>query len=253
MKQILRTIFLFAILFLTTAYTKPAGVPQHVWDATAPYFLPETHPMKPKLDEIFSKARVTQNLDTLKKAKFKFKKRAKADNIIIAKHPKLKGVLLKLYTDAQSNLADWPMWVQRINGANHIRSIIANHNYKTFVVPKKWIYPLPANPAPAPGPNPKYFVLVVEDMRLVDSLTNENMWKSSQFVYEGVLSALYTIMQEGGLLDSIYIDNIPFNKDYKIAFIDTEHYDKRPVPYSRLTKWLPSSKQAYWTSITGGQ
>lgn len=251
MKQILRLLFLITLFLLTTAYIKPPTVSQQAWDLAAPYFLPETHPAKAKLDELFSKSRPIQNLETLKKAKFKFKKREKAENIIIAKHPKLKGVLLKLYTDSQAKIPDWPMWVQRIQGAELIRSIIKRHNYKTFVVPKKWIYPLPDKSSN--DPNKKHFIMVVEDMHLVDALPNENMWKSSIMVTENTLFALYTIIKEGGLLDSIFIDNIPFTKDAKIAFIDTEHFGKGPIPYHRLTPRLPASLRPYWIKITGGQ
>ena len=59
--------FLFCALFFNTlpAYEKPAHIPQKTWDDAARYFLPEDHPTKAVLDDIFGKRRALLNLKTM--------------------------------------------------------------------------------------------------------------------------------------------------------------------------------------------
>lgn len=217
----------------------------------SPYLIPENLPVKRKLDKIFSKSRATQDLETLKKAGFHFKIRKKWDQIIVATHSKLKGYLVKLYTDNQIGVPDWPMWIKRIEGALLIQRIIDQHGYRhLFKTPKKWIYPLPDKPLPQPGLDKKNYVLIVEDMYLFDSELNRAFWRHEKYMNEERLRAFHTILKEGGLIDSVYTDNTPVCEDERMAFIDTEHYLKGPIKYDRLLKFLPESKQEFWLKLT---
>jgi len=58
--------------------------------AADPYQLPNDHPLRSKLDALFSKERVTATMDTLKKGGFKPLPLRKWDNVVVAKHKKLK-------------------------------------------------------------------------------------------------------------------------------------------------------------------
>jgi hypothetical protein len=214
------------------------------------YFLPEDHKLKSKLDALFSKSRATQDNKSLKKAGFKFQEREKWDQIIVATHSKLKGYLLKLYTDNQIGVPDLPMWIQRIDGARLIQSIIDSHGYQhLFKTPQKWIYELPANPVPQPGLDPKRYIMVVEDMHLLDQDVNKIVWGLKEYMTEERLLAFYTILKEGGLIDSVFTDNAPVCTDERMAFIDTEHFNKEPINYERLLRFLPPARHEFWLQL----
>lgn len=247
--------FRFAILLITLiagfsveGYDKPAGVSDGEWAEVVPYLLPEDHPAYKKLEKLFSKARWTESLDSLKEGKFLFKKHKAWDNVVVAKHDKLRGYILKIYTDDQMGVNARALFLQRVRGAQFIQEVIENHNYSDmFDVPRKWIYVLPETNV-NPSLDTKHFILVAEDMHIVDQDLNYSFWKSSN-VSKELLLALFTLLTEGGLIDSIYIDNIPLNLEGKIVFIDTEHYQKRPIKYHYLTKRFSKSNQVYWQTL----
>lgn len=218
------------------------------WEAAKPYLIPENHPMRAKLDSIFSKTRATTSIETFKKAGFKYLALRKWDNVIVAWHPKLKGHLVKVYLDDQIGIPDQETLMQRIYGAEKIRTSINEFGYqKMFKVPKKWLYPLPDRPASLPGLQRKKFIIVEEDMEIVSSYNNEQLWKKS--VNQKTLAALFHLLETLGLKDSVYITNIPFSTDGRIAFIDTEHYSKWPVSHDKLLRFLSHRNQLYWNEL----
>lgn len=225
-------------------------VPLPIWDIVQPYFLPENHPLKKKLDAIFKASRVTLNVETFKTAGFLHVKERKIDNIFACKHPDLKGILVKTYLDTQPITDDWNRWLGRIMGSDIVRDCIKRHGYEDlFDVPFKWVYPMPMKPLSIDNPAyvRKNFVLIVEDMRLLSY--DENVWAYKAKITRDHLDALYTLLTECGLLDSIYISNIPFNKDGKMVVIDTEHYHRWPIPYDKLTFRFSVPMQAYWQEL----
>jgi len=218
------------------------------WEAAKPFLIPENHPMKAKLDAIFSKTRATTSIKTFKKAGFKYLTLRKWDNVIVAWHSKLKGHLVKVYLDDQIGIPDRETLMQRIYGADKIRAAINEFGYqKMFKVPKKWLYPLPDLPDPLPGLQRKKFIVVEEDMQIVSSYDNEHLWKKS--VRKKTLAALFHLLETLGLKDSVYITNIPFSSDGRIAFVDTEHHSKWPVSHYKLLRFLSTRNQVYWNEL----
>lgn len=65
------------------------------------------------------------------------------------------------------------------------------------------------------------------------------------------LEALYTMLSENLLIDSTFIDNIPFSKDGRIAFIDTEHYNStlKEVCYEMVGAQLSPNMQEHWNQL----
>lgn len=229
------------------AYAPSPDVDPAVWNQVKPYFLPEEHPVKPYLDLIFSPSRVILNAKALKKAGFTNTKPTKYNNMIVAKHPKLKGYLVKLYTDQQPNGDGWSEWHSRVVGAASVQATINKHGYQEmFKVPKKWIYPLPDGPTPPPGTFRQHFILVVEDMKIHKKKDNLFHWRSFAMTEER-LDAIHTIFQEEGLIDSIYPHNLPFAKDGKQAFVDTQHHHRWPIDFANLTHFLSPKMQVHWT------
>lgn len=233
-------------------YSRSPHVPKNVWNRLAPYFLPENHPIKRFLDQIFSNSRVILSIKSMKKAGFIHPKPRKWTHLIVTKHSDFPGYIFKVYLDAQryyKNKPEYLHWLERIQGASKIQAEINRHHWQHFFkVPKKWIYPLPPNPSPPKEFLRKNFILVEEDMDIYDEETNYKKWKS-QWVTVEKLDALYTLLEKLGLHDCPKPDNIPFSKDGKISFVDTQTINKWPVLYKKLIPYLPSSIKSYWKKL----
>lgn len=242
----------FSFIFISASllgYEKNPYVDPAVWDALSPHFLPERHPVKPLLDKIFAKKRVVKSVQTVKEAGFKFVRSPTSKRIQVVKHPKLKGYLLKFYIDEQPIEGTWVDFAKRIEGAIRIEQAIRNHGYQhLFKVPKKWIYPLPSGLSHFPGMIRKNFVMVVEDMKVLKKRKNTFFWRSIA-LNEERMAAIYVLLQEQGLFDSVYPDNIPFCKDGKQAFVDTQHFQRWPVPFDKLILFVRPEMQIYLNQL----
>lgn len=237
------------IASLLSAWEKPPHMGEAQWEYTVPYLLPEDHPAKAALDKIFSEGRPTASEKALHKAGFSKISVNPKTGVGVYKHKELKGYAVKLYTDDWTGVCDWCMWVKRAKGANAIRACIDKHGLQNvFTVPKKWVYPLPLETYDAAAPEPKDFIMLVEDMKPVDEVHNSLLWKS-KLVNPPVLNAFWTILTEVGLLDSVYTDNVPFNAEGKIVFIDTEHFHEWPVPYHKIPVFLNKKMAGYWHGL----
>lgn len=235
------------LLVSLNAYVKPETIGDAQWDFTSPYFLPEDHPIKGELDQLFS-TRVIASPEALKEAGFKTVAFNVKTGVHVLRHKKLKGYVLKLYTDDWGGVCDWCMWVKRAKGANFIREAIDRHGFTQFTVPKKWVYPLPLHTYPTNAIQPKSFVMVVEDLEPVDEFHNRALWKSSLVTKER-LNEFFILLNEVGLLDSVYSDNVPFVKGGKIGFVDTEHFHEWPVPLQKIPLFLNKKMGAYWMQL----
>lgn len=242
-------VYLLVLTACLSAYERPPSVGEAQWDFTAPYFLPENHSAKPILDKLFSKDRPTASIDALYDAGFKKVSFNEKTGMYVMRHSKLKGYVIKLYTDDWAGVCDWCMWVKRVKGAQAIRQAIDAHGYQNnFDVPQKWVYPLPYSTYPANAIQAKDFVMLVEDSEPYDYFHNSLMWHS-KLVDQVRLQQFFTLLNEVGLYDSIYIDNVPFNKKGKIVFLDTEHYHEWPVPLQKVANFLTKRMAAYWFTL----
>ena len=248
--SILFILFLFP-LFGEEKYPINPYVDPSVWKAVTPYFLPIDDPIKPVLDKIFKKARVTTNKESLEKAGFRHVRDTSYSLITVAVHPKLSGYLFKFYTD-NVDRKDWSAWIKRIEGAKSIKRAIKQLKYeKHFTVPQKWIYPLPADPSPLDnGIQRKNFILIVEDMEILPGKGNRAQWRGPFMTYER-LDAIFTIVEREGLSDST-CSNLPFNHKGKQSFIDTERHHHWPVPYGKIMPYLSTDKQEYLLQLIHG-
>lgn len=227
-------------------------VSTEVWETIRPYFLPENHPIRPKLDRLFTKTRVIQTPETFKKAGFKRFRPGRWSRVMASLNPDLPGYFIKAFADTELRIKnDWLKWLHRIQGAEAIRACINAHRYRSIMsVPHKWIYPLPLHPSP---PNSsqylrKNFILIADDMRILEHSQNNKMYRKK--VTKELMDAIYTVYQEVGLYDSVYPFNVPFCKDGRLAFIDTEFHHRWPVPFHKLTSHFPAELQNYWQRLT---
>lgn len=228
-------------------------VKDSVWKKVNGYLLPNDHPAKSKLDEIFSRSRAIFDQASMTAAGFDAYPPQHHTQMIVAKHPEIEGYVIKTYLDVQDYYREIPeeyLWMRRIKGRRLIQRCIDSHHYNhLFKVPQKWIYLLPDNPSPPSGFLRKRFVLIAEDMNLLDQQANENLWGSEK-VTRDFLSAFYTILTELTLHDSAKPNNCPFSVDGKAAFVDTEHFHMGYVNYFKLAPFLSPPMNDYWNEIT---
>ena len=228
---------------------KPSSVSDEVWALVEPYLLPDNHPIKKKLDILFSSGRITLNEKTMIKAKFT-DSHARTNGVIVTRHKKVPGYVLKLYRDDQNGeYEDWNMCYRRCSGAKLTRETIDSLGYGNLLtVPKKWIYCLPDVPACPPGYNQKHFILVAEEILIYDKKKNYKKWKSSWMTQER-LYALFITIKIAGLSDSLVPNNVPISKDGKIVFIDTEWYNIHPMHLDHTLQFLNPTAKLYWQSL----
>jgi hypothetical protein len=228
-------------------YQRSPQVSEEVWQMVRPYLLPSNLPVKKKLDEIFKRRRVLANQESVRKAGFPKSAQRQYSRCTVSAHPYLEGFIIKMFTDDVLDVCDYQQWIHRIEGAKSIQATIDKKGYgHLFKVPKKWIYPLPASPAP--GEHGKNFILVAEDMKIYKHEKNTSRWKSDLMNKERA-NAMYVIMNENGLADSIYPFNIPFCKDGKQAFIDTEYHHRWPIHYEIMFSFFSQKMSQYWQKL----
>lgn len=234
---------------ISTEYVRNPYVSEELWNALSPYFLPENSPEKAALDSIFTKRRVLSSIKSMYKSGFNLITNHN-DKIIVARHPYLKGYLIKAYTDDMP-YPDWYWWKKRIDGINAIQTKIVESGYQGIMkTPRKWIYPLPAEPSPkVPTPDRKNFILVVEEMDILDYKKNKKAYKNQ--MTPQILDAFYIVLSDLRLIDSVYSDNTPFCKDGRLAFVDSEHSldTTRPVPLSNVAQYLSPEMYSYWEQL----
>jgi len=227
-------------------------IKEKTWQEVAPYLLPWHSPLRAKLDILFAFSRATLSPNSLKKAGFLSHKPRRFTRLIVTAHPQLPGYILKLYVDAQGyhqGKCEQQLWIERIQGAELIRAMIGIDNCNhLFKVPKKWIYPLPQRPSPPQGYIRKNFILVEEDMEICAARENEKKWKS-RLVTKERLHALYTIISVLGLSDCAKPDNIPFCRDERIAFVDTQLFHQSSISHKKLLPYLRSPMRRYWQKL----
>lgn len=229
-------------------------VSDQVWKQVREFILPDDHPIKEELDQIFSTSfRPFYDLHSMEIAGFIPAKPQHHTKVIVTKHPQLPGYVIKAYLDVQDYHLGKPehyFWTKRIKGADLLRKSIQKHHYEHLLkTPHKWIYLLPDEPLP---PSPclcKRFILVEEDMNIYDDKANIAFWKSTH-VTHSLLNALYQVITEVGLDDCAKPANCPISKDGKIALIDTQSYHEKSIKYNKLTPYLSPANQQYWLKIT---
>lgn len=219
------------------------------------HLIPLCHPMKVPLDRIFCHCRAIHSCQTLCDAGFRILFNQPISFIKVVCHPWLPGYLLKLYVDSDCCLKDnkpgWWWLSRRCEGAANIRKLIKRKKLKCFVVPEKWLYPLPVCPPPLDPCHRQLFVLLVEDMCLVSY--EESNWAWKNVVTRRHLRELYQIISHG--YASIFLPgNIPYSRKGVFACIDTE-YPKRKPNYRGVKRYLSPQMQKCWDKIvrSGGK
>jgi hypothetical protein len=231
------------------AYPWNPYVDSNVWHSLEPFLLPENHPVKPKLDRFFS-TRVTETQATLKAAGFEKPKPMRASKTIVSRNKNVPGYIFKFFADEQKNIVDWKKCLARVAGSLYIQAALDKYEINhLFLVPKKYLYPLPIDPAPKVGLVRKNYIVIENEIDIYDYKANNKMWKDASIIDQTKLNWLFRLLSELGLSDSVFAFNLPISKDKRISFIDTEHHHEWPIPFYKLEYYLSSKMKDYWYDL----
>lgn len=220
-------------------------------ETVRPYILPFDYPIREKLDLIFYRTRATKDINSLVEAGFQILKKKSRSFIIVASHPDVPGYIFKLHLDTElrkkHGKPGWWWFSQRVKGARALANEIERKQYKKLKAAKKWIYPLPVYPeAPSgQGYERKNVVLIAQFFELLDKKSNLEAWKTQ--ITNKHLEQLYAVLKKCGG-NSMRPDNIPFDKNGHICFIDTE-YPKAHTNWNTIREYLSPKMQQVWDII----
>lgn len=216
------------------------------------YQMPNSLPLKAELDAFFQQKRWIFSEQTMKQAGFSSWSPRKFSRVIVSNHPHFPGYIFKAYLDVQefyNFVPESEIWALRAEGAAMIQQEIEAQGWEAYMkVPKKWIYVLPRNPKPPKGYQTKHSILVQDDMELLSTEENNKKWKSNEVTFDD-LSRVYHILKKFGLSDCAKVHNIPFAKDGRIAFIDTQTHGDDEVTWDCLDKMLSVENKAFWQAL----
>lgn len=224
----------------------------------APHVIPNTHTMKPILDSLFGKKRISATEKTLKAAGFKILFKQPRSFIVIASHPALEDTktdyLIKCYLDSETRLKwkkeGWEWLVQRCIGAKLIKKVIKDKKIKYFEVAEKYLYPLPLldkNPPYKPFYSTHPVILLTNNLHLVSSDENKYAWYTK--MDKKRLNELYVLIThiKGA---SWRRDNIPYSAEKKkFCFCDTEYATKKAPEFHRIGRELNTKMAQYWNEL----
>lgn len=190
------------------------------------HLLPLGHPAHQTLQELCADPSIFDTFDTLKKVGFTIENMPGTErewSIMVASHPTLEGCLIKKYPNQFPINFQLENYLARIRGAKQIAQYIEQHEFKHVVVPKKWLFRLPARLDDSDQEN---YLLVVEKIDILPG----GYWGGPVLnhyaaMQKEVMQELCMILHDLGGCDA-WPQNQPFTKDGKIAFIDTENLDK---------------------------
>lgn len=218
------------------------------------FLLPGDHWLKSRLDSVFYQWNFIQNQQLFEKAGFVTLCK-RTSSMIVAKHHKIPGYLVKIYLQSDKEKQTWKWMINRCLGAENIRNLIKAKKLRYFTVPDKWIYVLPNSEIntedllisadeTAPG------LLVATHVDIVDLEASKRAWKT--VVTRRHLRELYCILSHG--FASCYLpQNIPYTKQKKFSCLDTE-YPHRQHRLQCIGSKLSDEMRAYWEHLvrTGG-
>lgn len=217
-------------------------------DETAPYLLKDKL-MNLVLDTLFANQENPLTPEHIQSLGFKFLNQLGL-HVLVAKHPGFPGYVFKFFQYNTFPGIDWKYWIQRVKGAQLIQQGIHQFGYqKIFKVPKKWLYKTPC-PQTIDGETYPSYILIAEDMRIVPLEENQKLWRKK--TTENLLIALHKMIKTYGLRDCARITNVPWCKDSKIAFVDTETYYSPAVNYHPLIEFLSRKNKIRWENIVKG-
>lgn len=167
------------------------------------------------LSALFRDPRMFESRHAWRDAGFSVVDRSNNGKIMVASHSSVPGLLFKKYTTDISQSDQTKNYERRVEGAKRLRSFADSKHLRHVVIPHKWLLELPR-------PFRKEHVLVVERFDLMsDDQTKAAFYR----IDPTILMDLCAMLHQFRGMDS-NAKNVPFVVDGRIAFIDTEHWDR---------------------------
>lgn len=145
--------------------------------------------------------------------------RSSESKIMVASHESARGYLFKKYCDDISSDDQNENYLRRLDGIARLRRLIDDHQLQRIVAPQKWLHELPSEFS---RKKRKSHVLIVERLPILDKEDTERAYRD---IDKNTLGELCVVLHRFRGLDS-NAKNVPFTEDGKIAFVDTEHWDR---------------------------
>lgn len=187
------------------------------------------------LGKIFVDPAMFSSRGAWERAGFKVPDRYDDNKILVASHDAAPGYLFKKHMSHVDLSKQRCNYERRVEGADRVRSFVARRKLRQIVVPHKWLYALPKRFGTK---KEESFVLIVERLVLLDLSASEHAYGS---IDATLLKELCVVLHAFRGLD-FSVTNAPFTEDGRIAFIDTERWDRRKKrdPLAAIARHLPS-------------
>lgn len=225
-------------------------IPLKLKSRIRPFLIPKNHPAKAILDSLFTNPHVLLSKQEFQKAGFEIISSNTLSRVIVARHPLIQGYLLKVYLfeNHRHRLGESSAegLVMRCEGAKKIQKLIEKKKIVHFSVPQKHLYIIPCHSIKLPeGSQFHPVVLIVEDMKIADFATSADIWR--QNISRHHLQELYYLLTQG--VGSTFLPgNIPYAKDNKFSFIDTE-FPNRKNDLEKVKKYLSPKMSVVWDNL----
>jgi hypothetical protein len=185
----------------------------------------------PVLAELFADSKMFDSFDRFRSAGFALIEHAE-NKIMSGSHKRLRGYLIKKYNNAKSGKKQIRNYMRRIEGARLLRTFIAEHGFTGVVTPQKWLYELPRA-------FPERYCVIAEKLDLLSKKDTESAYDDLDREQGRELA---TILYYFRGLNSTAA-NLPFTKDNKIAFIDTERWHRDKDFLRKVGDRLPGDRR----------
>ena len=189
------------------------------------------------LNQLFRKSSMFDSIAAWRKAGFEILRESE-DKIIVASHPDVGGYLFKKYgpNNSRSYEEQLEKYQSRIAGARLLREHLDANQIDRIIVPRKWLCTLPDRFDVRRG-KPSYIVIVDR----YDILDPDKSKRRYRDIDRSLLEDLCTVLFKFRGLD-FTPRNVPFTRDHKIAYIDTE--------YLKLNTRRPARRRRYYERHT---
>lgn len=184
------------------------------------------------LEKLFPSSGMFDSADDWKAAGFKIV-RAHVTRLLVAGHKSVPDILFKKYpkTTEKSSKEQLENYERRIEGIRRIKAIIDTHRLQHIIAPQKWLIQLPSRFS---SHGKLSYILAAEKCDLLDRDRSEAEYRS---IDENVLRELVTVLFNFGGYDSS-AKNVPFTRDGKLAFIDTDRWKEPKLEKLKERKYM---------------
>lgn len=196
----------------------------------------ETLPIYSVLSDLFTDEKMFDSHDRLADEGFEILDNS-STKILCASHPRAPGYLFKKY-DNKRGKRQLPNYMRRVEGARILRSFIAEHGYTSVYAPRKWLYKLPSDFS-------ERYLVVTEKL---DLMSRDETKEAYDHIEEKQMRELATILYYFRGLSST-AGNLPYAKDGRIVFIDTERWYRDRKYLRKVGKLLPSRQREFAEAV----